>query len=88
MGPMHKNVDWTKLQLHRKQYFTQLFGNLNVYQGKDLRSAHSGLNLTEEHFAMFLKMFKEAMGQVGMKPEHQEQAVGMIEATRSEVLNG
>jgi len=60
---------------------------LNVYQGKDLRSAHSGLGLKEEHFALFVKLFKEAMNQVNMKGELQEQALSLLETKRTEVLN-
>jgi len=87
LGPMHKNVDWAKLQLHRKQFFTKLFGNLDVYEGKDLRSAHSQLNLSEEHFTMFEKHFKDVLGEMGFTEEPIKQALTLLETTKREVLN-
>jgi len=87
LGPMHKNVDWAKLQNHRKQFFTKLFGNLDVYQGKDLRSAHSDLNLTEEHFTIFEKHFKDVLGEMGFTEEPIKQALTLLETTKRQVLN-
>jgi len=87
LGPMHKDVDWTKLQLHRKQFFTKLFGNLDVYEGKDLRSAHSQLKLSEEHFTTFEKHLKDVLGEMGFTEEPIKQALTLLETTKRDVLN-
>jgi len=87
IGPFHKNVDWAKLHLHRKQFFIQMFGNLNVYQGKDLRTAHSDLKLNDKHFEAFMKLAKTALSQAGVQPDLTEQALMLLEGTRREVLN-
>ena len=87
LGPKHQGVDMEKLYLHRKQFFTQMFGNMNVYHGKDLRSVHSDLHLNDEHFNLFIKHFKSAMQELHIKEDLAKEVISHIETMRRDILN-
>jgi truncated hemoglobin YjbI len=87
LAPFHKDVDWTKLHQHRKQFFIQEFGGLNVYTGKDIRAVHSSYKLNDEQFNLFIKNFKDALVELKIKEDLIQEAVAHLETKRREILN-
>jgi hemoglobin len=86
LGPFHKEVDWTKLHQHRKQFFIQEFGGLNVYAG-DIRTAHSSYKLNDEQFNLFIKLFKSTLVELNTKEDLVQEAIAHLETKRREILN-
>jgi len=67
-----------------------LLGGAGKYPGKDIHSAHAlarshGLNDT--HFDTFLKHFRAALEEVGVKPENAEEVMKLLENKRRTVLD-
>jgi truncated hemoglobin YjbI len=61
-----------------------------VYAGKSIHDAHAcsrdhGLN--DAHFDLFLKYFRAALEEVGVKPENAEKIMKRLESKRRTVLN-
>jgi hemoglobin len=85
-----KETDMVHLRSRQVMFISMLLGG-GVYGGKDIHNAHAparsnGLN--DMHFDAFLKHFRAALEEVGVKPEHAEKVVKLVEKNRRTVLDG
>lgn len=85
-----KRTDMAHLRARQSMFISMLLGGRVVYTGKDIHEVHAcarnhGLNDT--HFDTFLKHFREALEEVGVKPEKAEKVIKLLESRRSAVLN-
>jgi len=84
-----KRGDMAHLRSRQTMFISMLLGG-RVYTGKDIHEAHSwsrdhGLN--DAHFDLFLKYFREALEQAGVKPDNAEKVIQRLESKRSTVLD-
>jgi hemoglobin len=84
-----RRTDMAHLRSRQVMFISMLFGG-RVYTGKDIGSAHAlarshGLN--HAHFDMFIKHFRAALQEVGVKPEHTEMVLKLLESKRSAILD-
>ena len=87
LEPMHFKVDMGKYHENHKDFFAQMFGGYNFYSGKSLMEAHGPLNLKDEHFDLFMKLFRESLTEMGAKEDLITEVNDMMEMKRSELLN-
>ena len=85
-----KRTDMAHLQSRQSMFLSMLLGGRVVYSGKDIHEAHEwarnhGLNYA--NYDTFLKHFREALEEVGVKPEKAEKVIDLLEAKRNTVLN-
>jgi hemoglobin len=90
MHPFFKGADMTQLRARQSMFISMLLGGQIVYTGKNIAAAHAqarkqGLN--DGHFDRFLKHFREALNEVGVKPDKVEKVTKLLESKRSAVLN-
>jgi len=67
-----------------------LLGGRVVYTGKKIGPAHAGARaegLNDKHFDVFLKHFRAALDEVGVKPDKTERVMKLLEAQRDTVLD-
>jgi hemoglobin len=84
-----KRADIAHLRSRQVMFVSMLLGG-RVYTGKDLRDAHAlsrDHGLTEAHFDLFLKHFRAALEEAGVKPETAEKVRKLLEKKRAIVLN-
>jgi hemoglobin len=84
------STDMTKLRAGQSMFLSMLVGGKVVYTGKDMGAAHAQARangLTDEHFDRFLQHFRDALDEVGVKPDNAEKVVQLLEAKRDIVLN-
>ena len=82
-------TDMAHLRSRQAMFITMLLGG-GVYTGKDIRVAHAqardhGLN--DMHFDLFLKHFRAALEEVGVKSENAEKIIKFLEKKRRAVLD-
>jgi hemoglobin len=82
-------TDMAHLRSRQVMFINMLLGG-GVYTGKDIHGAHTqardhGLN--DAHFDLFLKHFRAALEEVGVKPENAEKVVKPLERKRTAVLD-
>ena len=82
-------TDMAHLRSRQVMFISMLFGG-GVYTGRDLHDAHAlsrneGLN--DGHFDLFLKHFRAALVEVGVKPENAEKIMKPLERKRRAVLD-
>ena len=84
------SADMPHLRARQSMFISMLLGGRVVYTGKDIGAAHARareLGLTDKHFDKFLKHFRAALDEVGVKPENAEKVMILLENKRSIVLN-
>jgi len=83
-----EGVDVAHLRSRQAMFISMLLGG-RVYTGKNIHDAHArsrdhGLN--DAHFDLFLKHFRVALEEVGVKPENAEKVMKRLESKRGTVL--
>ena len=83
-----ERTDMAHLRSRQIMFVSMLLGG-RVHTGKDIHDAHGwsrdhGLN--DAHFDLFLKHFRAALEEVGVKPENAEKVMKRLESKRSTVL--
>lgn len=90
LSPFFETSDIEQLRARQSMFISMLLGGRVVYTGKDIHAAHvrpreQGLNDT--HFDAFLKHFRSALEEVGVKTEKAEKVMKLLESKRGAVLN-
>jgi truncated hemoglobin YjbI len=84
-----ERVDMGHIQSRQIMFISMLLGG-RVYTGKDIHDAHARSRdngLKDVHFDLFLKHFRAALGQVGVKPENAGKVMKRLESKRAAVLD-
>jgi hemoglobin len=82
-------IDMDHLRSRQLMFISMLLGG-GEYRGKNIRSAHAlarSQGLNDAHFDTFLKHFRAALEEVGVKPENAEQVMKLVENKRRTVLD-
>ena len=84
-----RRTDMAHLRSRQVMFISMLFGG-RVYTGKDVHGAHTlarnhGLN--DAHFDLFLRHFRAALEEVGVKPEHADKVMKPLASQRRAVLD-
>ncbi len=83
------STDMAHLKARQSMFLSMLLGGRVVYTGKDIAVAHAGAReqgLNDTHFDAFLKHFREALKEVGVKADKAEKVMKLLEGKRDTVL--
>jgi hemoglobin len=89
LRPFFQRTDMAHLRSRQAMFISMLLGG-RVYTGKDIHGAHVRVRdrgLSEAHFDLFLKHFRAALEEVGVKPENAEKVMKPLESKRRAVLD-
>jgi hemoglobin len=81
--------DMAHLRAGQSMFISMLLGGRVVYTGKKIDAAHAAARfkgLTDQHFDAFLLHFREALTEVGVKPDKVEKVMKLLEAQRATVM--
>jgi hemoglobin len=84
-----EGVDMAHLRSRQAMFISMLLAG-RVYTGKSIHDAHArsrDLGLNDAHFDLFLKHFRAALEEVGVKSENAEKIRKRLEAKRGTVLS-
>ena len=84
-----ERADMAHLRSRQVMFVSMLLGG-RVYTGKDIHAAHASSRdsgLSPAHFDLFLKHFRAALEQAGVKPENAEKVMKRLESKRTSVLD-
>jgi TolB-like protein len=82
-------IDLAHLLAHYKMFISALLGGQEPYVGQDVGAAHAHLcpQLNDSHFDAFLKHFRAALQEVGVRDDKAERVIRVLEGKRNVVLN-
>jgi truncated hemoglobin YjbI len=89
LRPFFEKVGMNHLRERQSMFVSMLLGGRVVYSGKDIHAAHEQprkMGMTEAHFDIFLKYFRESLEEVGVLPERLDKIIGLLQASRDAVL--
>lgn len=87
LGPMFAGTDMTRQAGMLAQFLASAFGGPMVYSGRDLRTAHAGMPLTDEHFDRVIGHLATTLGDFGVGGHDIAAAGAVAETVRDDVLN-
>lgn len=80
-------VDMEAQHTKQKAFLTMVFGGPNNYTGKDMREAHAGMNLTEEHFVAVAEALISTLNELKVPQVNIDEIVGIALSVKDDVLN-
>jgi len=89
LQPFFDGIDMAHLRSRQAMFISMLLAG-RVYTGKSLHDAHAHSRdngLTDAHFDLFLRHFRAALEEVGVKSENAEKITQRLESRRGIVLD-
>lgn len=80
------NVSMDKQRRKQKDFLSAAFGGPLPWTGKDMRKAHEGMGLTEEHFNAIAENLVSTLKDFKVKQELIDQVVAIAVSTKDDVL--
>ena len=81
------DIDMEGQHAKQKAFLTMAFGGPNSYTGKDMREAHKGMNLTEEHFGAVAENLVNTLKELSVPQELIDEVVAVCLSVKDDVLN-
>jgi len=81
-----EGIDLERLRAHQKTFLITALGGPELYRGRDMRSAHADLGITEEHLRLVLAHLAASLRQVGVAEDVVEGIGRRIGGLRSQLL--
>lgn len=81
------DIDMDRQRVKQKAFLTFAFGGPANYSGKDMRSAHAKMNLTEEDFNAVMENLGGTLQELGVPDELIAEAAAIATSVKDDVLN-
>jgi hemoglobin len=88
IAPRFASFDPAKLKHAAATFFITGTGGPALYQGKDMISAHKGMNISPAEFMAVLDDFLDALTKNGIKQREQEEVLYVLYSMRSQIVHG
>ena len=87
-----ESVEWqaseekvANLKKHMVQFLSVATGGPTSYEGKEMKQAHGGLNITNTEFDASVGDLKASLDKVGVPVAEQKELLAIVESTRAQV---
>ena len=80
-------VDMDRQRAKQKAFLTYAFGGPNAYSGKDMRTAHAKMHLTEVHFDAVMENLGATLVELNVPAEMIGEAAAIAASVKNDVLN-
>jgi truncated hemoglobin YjbI len=87
LAPFFTGTDMNRQTGMLAQFLASAFGGPMVYSGRDLRTAHAGMPLTDEHFDRVIGHLASTLTDFGVGGDDIAAAGAVAETVRDDVLN-
>jgi hemoglobin len=86
LGPRFKGRDLPKLKRLATQFFCMGAGGPQRYEGRDMRTAHAGMNVSEQELVATIDDAVDALKANGVGPTEINEVVAILWSLKSDVL--
>lgn len=87
LAPFFQDVNMERLMSHQTQFIAMVMGApANQYQGRELSTAHSGLNIKSEHFDLVAKILTEVLRDGGVEEADVQTMLSAVASTRKDIV--
>ncbi len=81
------DINMNKQRRKQKEFLSAAFGGPIPWIGKDMRKAHAGMKLTEEHFNAAAENLQKTLEEMKVPKELIDQVMAIAASTHDDVLN-
>ncbi len=82
-----ENLDMVAQANKQKAFLTMVFGGPHNYSGRDMRSSHAHLSLTEEHFNAVVENLAATLQELGVSAADIQEVATIANSVKDDVLN-
>ena len=82
-----ESVDMDRQRAKQKAFLTFAFGGPSHYTGKDMRTAHAKMSLTDAHFDAVMENLGATLTELGVPGDLISEAAAVALSVRGDVLN-
>lgn len=86
IAPRFRGKDMPKLKKLATQFFCMGTGGPGHYEGRDMRTTHAGMNISEQELIAAIDDIVEAMKAARTAPAEINEVVGILYSLKDEVL--
>jgi hemoglobin len=79
-------TDMQRLKRHQVLLVSQVLGGPANYDGRDLREAHSGMDISSEHFGLVVAYLAQSLSEAGVDREIIDRVGATLAATQDDVV--
>ena len=87
IAPRYVNSDLEKVKHLAATFFIAGSGGPSVYEGKDMLSAHKGMNIDNDEFVAVLDDALEALEKNGIGQREKEEVLAILYGLKSEIVH-
>ena len=87
LAPFFAHVDMAALQEHQAAFLIQALGGPKQYQGRDLKTAHAGLQIQKKDFYAVADHLVNALSAMGVDEDTVGEVVDRLEPLSREIVN-
>jgi len=88
LAPRFRGKDLTKLKALGTQFFCAGIGGPQTYEGRDLRTAHAGMNVSEQEYIATMDDIVAALNDHGVSAPEVDEVVAILYSVRGDILRG
>jgi hemoglobin len=81
-----KNVDMNKLKQLVFEFFSMGIGGPHIYTGRDMRSAHADLGISQRDFSLGNDDVSEALKENGVSKAEIDEVIGILNSMKGDVV--
>lgn len=86
LAPRFRSKDLPRLKRLGTQFFCAGIGGPEAYEGRDLRTAHAGMNVSEQEYLATMDDIVAALQAHDVAPAETNEVVAILYALKTEVL--
>jgi len=79
-------IDLGSLKEHQRAFLAVGLGGPELYEGREMRTAHRGLGITHEVYSRSIEHLSDALRELGVQPDVLVQVTKRIEAMRAMIV--
>ena len=86
LAPAFAGIPIDRLKHHQRAFLTRALGGPTYYAGHDMRTAHAGLAITNEHFDRVAQHLTDTLTELGVGAVIVAQVIAGIAPLRAEIV--
>lgn len=86
LSAFFQQADLAALTTHQEMFLTAALGGPDAYEGRDMRSAHAHLPITDADFDLFLEHLAETLTEVGAAPDRVAEVLEALAPLRLDIV--
>ncbi len=86
VAPRFARADIPRLKAHALDFFCSGCGGPEQYTGRDMRTAHTGMNISEQEFVSVLDDILAALDKNGVGPKERQEVLAVLYSLKDDVV--